>query len=189
MTATDRDRGTENATGEHRPTMHRRTLRSTSFRLRRMGEPGAPRVAYGARPVRASSPSGATPPGATTAKACRRTPKSCGRSRQRGGLCGKSSDKGDTSTWCGMGWTGQPSVWDQGGKTWVVRCVRLRRALGRRPDGRAFSPTSRQATSSRVGHRRSRWVPPPVHGLARQLLPRHRDGSRPTDRVVQDLGL
>jgi hypothetical protein len=37
-----------------------------------------------------------------------------------GGLCGKSSDKGDTSTWCGTGWTGQPSVWDQGGKTWVA---------------------------------------------------------------------
>jgi WD40 repeat protein len=37
-----------------------------------------------------------------------------------GGLCGKSTDKGDTSTWCGTGWTGQPSVWEQDGKTWVA---------------------------------------------------------------------
>ena len=36
------------------------------------------------------------------------------------GLCGKSSDKGDTSTWCGTGWTGQPKVWEQNGKTWVA---------------------------------------------------------------------
>jgi WD40 repeat protein len=37
-----------------------------------------------------------------------------------GGMCGQSSDKGDTSTWCGTGWTGQPSVWDQDGTTWVA---------------------------------------------------------------------
>ena len=38
-----------------------------------------------------------------------------------GGLCGKSTDGGGTSTWCGTGWTGQPSVWDcKDGKTWVA---------------------------------------------------------------------
>lgn len=37
-----------------------------------------------------------------------------------GGMCGNSSDGGVTSTWCGTGWTGQPSVWEgAGGKTWV----------------------------------------------------------------------
>ena len=38
-----------------------------------------------------------------------------------GGLCGTSTDGGGTSTWCGTGWTGQPSVWDgKDGKTWVA---------------------------------------------------------------------
>jgi hypothetical protein len=38
-----------------------------------------------------------------------------------GGLCGKSTDGGGTTTWCGTGWTGQPSVWDgKDGKTWVA---------------------------------------------------------------------
>ena len=33
-----------------------------------------------------------------------------------GGMCGLSSGK----TWCGTGWTGQPNVWEQDGKTWVA---------------------------------------------------------------------
>lgn len=38
-----------------------------------------------------------------------------------GGLCGKSTDGGGTQTWCGTGWTGQPSVWEnEDGKTWVA---------------------------------------------------------------------
>ena len=38
-----------------------------------------------------------------------------------GGLCGKSTDGSGTSTWCGTGWTGQPSVWPgKDGKTWVA---------------------------------------------------------------------
>ena len=38
-----------------------------------------------------------------------------------GGLCGTSTDGGGTSTWCGTGWTGQPSVWqNKDGKTWVA---------------------------------------------------------------------
>ena len=35
---------------------------------------------------------------------------------ESGGLCGLSSGK----TWCGTGWTGQPNVWEQDGKTWVA---------------------------------------------------------------------
>jgi outer membrane protein assembly factor BamB len=31
-------------------------------------------------------------------------------------MCGESSNK----TWCGTGWTGQPSVWEQDGVTWVA---------------------------------------------------------------------
>lgn len=39
-----------------------------------------------------------------------------------GNMCGNSSDGGVTSTWCGMGWTGQPSVWENpaDGKTWLA---------------------------------------------------------------------
>ncbi len=36
-----------------------------------------------------------------------------------GGMCGKSSDGGSTQTWCGMGWTGNPNVYEQNGRTIV----------------------------------------------------------------------
>lgn len=39
---------------------------------------------------------------------------------QDGGMCSTSSAKGVTKTWCGMGWTGQPAVFDRDGRTWVV---------------------------------------------------------------------
>ena len=39
---------------------------------------------------------------------------------QSGGLCHLSSDKGETKEWCGNGWTGQPAVFERGGRTWVV---------------------------------------------------------------------
>lgn len=32
---------------------------------------------------------------------------------ESGGLCGQSSVGGETTTWCGSGWTGQPVVWDR----------------------------------------------------------------------------
>jgi outer membrane protein assembly factor BamB len=35
---------------------------------------------------------------------------------ESGGMCGMSSGK----QWCGTGWTGQPNVWEQDGKTWVA---------------------------------------------------------------------
>ena len=39
---------------------------------------------------------------------------------QDGGMCSSSSAKGVTKTWCGMGWTGQPAVFQRDGRTWVV---------------------------------------------------------------------
>ena len=37
-----------------------------------------------------------------------------------GQLCGTSDDGNGPSQWCGTGWTGQPSVFEREGKTWVV---------------------------------------------------------------------
>jgi len=37
-----------------------------------------------------------------------------------GGLCAQSSVGGETSTWCGTGWTGQPSVWEREDGTWLA---------------------------------------------------------------------
>ncbi len=41
------------------------------------------------------------------------------------GMCGESTNLGETKLWCGMGWTGQPAVveappWDEQARTWVV---------------------------------------------------------------------
>jgi hypothetical protein len=36
-----------------------------------------------------------------------------------GGMCSVSSDGASTSTWCGDGWTGQPTVVERDGRTWV----------------------------------------------------------------------
>lgn len=35
-------------------------------------------------------------------------------------MCSESSDLGETKTWCGMGWTGQPAVFERDGRTWAV---------------------------------------------------------------------
>jgi len=37
-----------------------------------------------------------------------------------GGMCAESSVGSETRVWCGTGWTGQPSVFDRDGRTWVV---------------------------------------------------------------------
>lgn len=37
-----------------------------------------------------------------------------------GGMCGPSTVGGETKTWCGTGWTGQPAVFERDGRTWVV---------------------------------------------------------------------
>lgn len=36
-----------------------------------------------------------------------------------GGMCSVSTDGSSTSTWCGDGWTGQPTVVERDGRTWV----------------------------------------------------------------------
>ncbi|MGH9246076.1 MAG: PQQ-binding-like beta-propeller repeat protein [Acidimicrobiales bacterium] len=35
-------------------------------------------------------------------------------------MCAQSSEGNETRTWCGTGWTGQPSVFERDGRTWVV---------------------------------------------------------------------
>src|SRR5690606_5240966 len=42
-----------------------------------------------------------------------------------GGLCGESTNLGETKVWCGMGWTGQPAVFEREApdgsvRTWLV---------------------------------------------------------------------
>jgi outer membrane protein assembly factor BamB len=37
-----------------------------------------------------------------------------------GGMCSASVDQSGEQIWCGMGWTGQPAVFERGGRTWVV---------------------------------------------------------------------
>lgn len=37
-----------------------------------------------------------------------------------GGWCGQSPVGNTPHSWCGSGWTGEPAVWEQGGKTWVT---------------------------------------------------------------------
>ncbi|MGH9290891.1 MAG: PQQ-binding-like beta-propeller repeat protein [Acidimicrobiales bacterium] len=39
---------------------------------------------------------------------------------ESGGMCAESSVGSDTKVWCGTGWTGQPSVFERDGRTWVV---------------------------------------------------------------------
>jgi PQQ-like domain len=39
---------------------------------------------------------------------------------ESGGMCAESSVGSDTKVWCGTGWTGQPSVFEREGRTWVV---------------------------------------------------------------------
>ena len=36
------------------------------------------------------------------------------------GMCSLSEDRGETTTWCGNGWTGEPAVFERNGRTWVV---------------------------------------------------------------------
>jgi hypothetical protein len=35
-------------------------------------------------------------------------------------MCSESTSGGVTRTWCGTGWTGQPAVWEKGGRTWLA---------------------------------------------------------------------
>jgi hypothetical protein len=55
-----------------------------------------------------------------TGPAPRTEPSERWRFPQSGSLCGKSHDEKGDRIWCGNGWTGQPAVFERGGKTWVV---------------------------------------------------------------------
>jgi outer membrane protein assembly factor BamB len=37
-----------------------------------------------------------------------------------GGMCAESAVGSEVKVWCGSGWTGQPSIFERGGRTWVV---------------------------------------------------------------------
>jgi outer membrane protein assembly factor BamB len=50
----------------------------------------------------------------------RTTPAQKWRFPTSGGLCSTSVDQNGPSVWCGSGWTGQPAVFERGGRTWVV---------------------------------------------------------------------
>ncbi len=39
---------------------------------------------------------------------------------REGSLCAPSTVGNETKTWCGSGWTGQPSIFERDGKTWVA---------------------------------------------------------------------
>jgi hypothetical protein len=88
-----------------------------------------------------------------------------------GGLCSPSIDQSGEQIWCGTGWTGQPSVFERGGQTWVVfGAYDRRRALPRRHQrAAAAARLSRPVTSSRVGDDRRRRVSARLHRIARQL--------------------
>ncbi len=49
-----------------------------------------------------------------------RNPQVRWRYPESGGLCGQSSVGGETQTWCGSGWTGQPAIFEREGRTWVA---------------------------------------------------------------------
>ncbi|MFZ4585314.1 MAG: PQQ-binding-like beta-propeller repeat protein [Acidimicrobiia bacterium] len=49
-----------------------------------------------------------------------KAPKVAWRFPDRGSMCSPSEEFGKTNVWCGMGWTGQPSVFERNGRTWVV---------------------------------------------------------------------
>jgi hypothetical protein len=47
-------------------------------------------------------------------------PKVLWRYPRSGGMCGSSPVGNTPHSWCGSGWTGEPSVWEDGGKTWIA---------------------------------------------------------------------
>ena len=49
-----------------------------------------------------------------------RTPAISFRFPAEGGMCGESTNLGETKVWCGMGWTGQPAIFERDGRTWAV---------------------------------------------------------------------
>jgi len=39
---------------------------------------------------------------------------------EEGGMCGESTVSGETTTWCGTGWTGQPAIFERDGRSWLT---------------------------------------------------------------------
>jgi outer membrane protein assembly factor BamB len=39
---------------------------------------------------------------------------------KQGSMCRASTAKGETKTWCGAGWTGQPTIHERDGRTWLI---------------------------------------------------------------------
>ena len=70
----------------------------------------------------ACSRSAATRPARTTAPGRSRAPtrRSRGGSRERRPVRRRRSTSRAPGQWCGTGWTGQPAVFERGGRTWVV---------------------------------------------------------------------
>ncbi len=58
-----------------------------------------------------------------------RAPVELWRYPQGGGMCGTSSEFGETSQWCGTGWTGQPAMWTASG-AWSALGARTLVAFG-----------------------------------------------------------
>ncbi|NUT31972.1 MAG: PQQ-binding-like beta-propeller repeat protein [Hamadaea sp.] len=52
--------------------------------------------------------------------ALRTKPEQLWRFPKSGSMCMNSTDEKGTRLWCGSGWTGQPAVFERGGRTWVV---------------------------------------------------------------------
>ncbi|MCH9719889.1 MAG: PQQ-binding-like beta-propeller repeat protein [Actinomycetia bacterium] len=50
----------------------------------------------------------------------RTTPQQVWRYPEEGGLCGVSNDGGGPQTWCGTGWTGQPTTFQRDDRQWLV---------------------------------------------------------------------
>ena len=99
-------------------------------------------------------------------------PKILWRFPASGGLCHTSTDQHGARVWCGTGWTGQANVWTnpKDGKLWLAFGAYdaayhfLDPATGERNAARLPDGRHRQG----LGHRRPRWLPPLLRGLARQ---------------------
>ena len=62
---------------------------------------------------------------------------------EEGNLCSLSTTQGRTTTWCGIGWTGQPAVWEVGAETWLAvgaydRGIHILDALSGKPRLKSF---------------------------------------------------
>ncbi|MCB0990857.1 MAG: PQQ-binding-like beta-propeller repeat protein [Acidimicrobiales bacterium] len=61
-----------------------------------------------------------------------------------GSMCSESTSGGQTRTWCGTGWTGQPSVWEVDDETWMAfgaydRAIHVLNADSGEPEFDAFT--------------------------------------------------